>query len=238
MASQHPQEKVQLSPDIRGLNTPFLAFLTFQLLWELRNSPPLILLMSVPGKVPTEVLPSFLCPGLACMEPDPEAGTSYSAQAIVVPTAASPLDWKPLKSKAQACPVSGSPHCQAQGLVHGKSPENATEIPRSFFSLQEDILEELLSDMALVPGPNEGHLSLAMATQQPPELLLSPSLDIPAPCPNSEPPENPLRQLLVPEEGECLPWGERDWGGGPPHTLSTSFHFHIAAAAAQHGSSR
>ncbi|XP_036087713.1 interferon regulatory factor 3 isoform X3 [Rousettus aegyptiacus] len=65
---------------------------------------------------------------------------------------------------------------------------------------QEDILEELLSDMALVPGPNEGHLSLAMATQQPPELLLSPSLDIPAPCPNSEPPENPLRQLLVPEE--------------------------------------
>lgn len=65
---------------------------------------------------------------------------------------------------------------------------------------QEDILEELLSDMALVPGPNEGHLSLAMATEQPPELLLSPSLDIPAPCPNSEPPENPLRQLLVPEE--------------------------------------
>ncbi|XP_039734576.1 interferon regulatory factor 3 isoform X2 [Pteropus medius] len=64
---------------------------------------------------------------------------------------------------------------------------------------QEDILE-LLSDMALVPGPNEGPLSLAMATEQPPQLLLSPSLDIPAPCPNSEPPENPLRQLLVPEE--------------------------------------
>lgn len=65
---------------------------------------------------------------------------------------------------------------------------------------QEDILEELLNDMALVPTPSEGCLSLAVTPEHPPQLLLSPNLDIPAPYPNSEPPENPLKQLLVPKE--------------------------------------
>ncbi|XP_066127622.1 interferon regulatory factor 3 isoform X2 [Saccopteryx bilineata] len=65
---------------------------------------------------------------------------------------------------------------------------------------QEDILEELLSDMALGPIPNEEPLSLAVAPEQPPQLLLSPNLDILPPYANSEPPENPLRRLLVPED--------------------------------------
>ncbi|KAM8792021.1 interferon regulatory factor 3 isoform 2-T2 [Rhynchonycteris naso] len=65
---------------------------------------------------------------------------------------------------------------------------------------QEDILEGLLSDMALGPIPNEEPLSLAVAPEHPPQLLLSPNLDILAPYENSEPPENPLRRLLVPEE--------------------------------------
>lgn len=65
---------------------------------------------------------------------------------------------------------------------------------------QEDILEELLNDMALVPTPSEGCSSLAVTPEHPPQLLLSPNLDIPAPYPNSEPPENPLKQLLVPKE--------------------------------------
>lgn len=72
-----------------------------------------------------------------------------------------------------------------------------------FLSLQEDILEELLHGMALGPIPDKGASSLAVAPEYPPQLLLSPNLDIPAPYPNSEPPENPLKQLLVPEEGEC-----------------------------------
>ncbi|KAF6288223.1 interferon regulatory factor 3 [Rhinolophus ferrumequinum] len=65
---------------------------------------------------------------------------------------------------------------------------------------QEDILEELLNDMALVPTPREGCLSLAGTPEHLPQLSLSPNLDIPAPYPNSEPPENPLKQLLVPKE--------------------------------------
>ncbi|XP_066230110.1 interferon regulatory factor 3 isoform X2 [Saccopteryx leptura] len=65
---------------------------------------------------------------------------------------------------------------------------------------QEDILEELLSDMALGPIPNEEPLNLAVAPEQPPQLLLSPNLDILPPYSNSEPPDNPLRRLLVPED--------------------------------------
>lgn len=77
-----------------------------------------------------------------------------------------------------------------------------------FFSLQEDILEELLNDMALVPTPSKGCLNLAVTPEQPPQLLLSPNLDIPAPYSNSEPPENPLKKLLVPKDGECQLWGD------------------------------
>ena len=84
-------------------------------------------------------------------------------------------------------------------------------MPRTFyfFLLQEDILEELLSSIALGTIPDEGPPSLPVTPEYPPQLLLSPNLDIPAPCPNFEPPENPLKQLLVPEEGECQPWAER-----------------------------
>ncbi|XP_044902760.1 interferon regulatory factor 3 isoform X2 [Felis catus] len=65
---------------------------------------------------------------------------------------------------------------------------------------QEDILEELLSDMALAPFPGGGPSSLPVVPEETPPFLLSPSVDIPAPCPNLQPPENPLRRLLVPEE--------------------------------------
>nr|XP_044615040.1 interferon regulatory factor 3 isoform X2 [Equus asinus] len=61
-------------------------------------------------------------------------------------------------------------------------------------------VEELLSDMTLDPFLDGGPLSLALAPEHPPQLLLSPNLDIPGPCPNVEPAENPLRQLLVPED--------------------------------------
>ncbi|XP_036689130.1 interferon regulatory factor 3 isoform X1 [Balaenoptera ricei] len=64
--------------------------------------------------------------------------------------------------------------------------------------IQEDILEKLLSDMDL--APDGGPSSLTMAPENPPQLLLSPNLDVPAPCPKPGPPENPLKQLLVSEE--------------------------------------
>lgn len=65
---------------------------------------------------------------------------------------------------------------------------------------QEDILEELLSGMALGPIPDEGASSLAVAPEYPPQLSLSPNVDIPAPYPSLETPENPLKQLLRPKE--------------------------------------
>lgn len=77
--------------------------------------------------------------------------------------------------------------------------------------------------MALVPISSEGPLSLAATAEDLPQLLLSPNLDVPAPYPNPEPPENPLKQLLVPKEGECQLWGGRGWGlGEGPFTLSQS----------------
>ncbi|XP_004381699.1 interferon regulatory factor 3 [Trichechus manatus latirostris] len=64
-----------------------------------------------------------------------------------------------------------------------------------------DILEELLGDMVLASVPDGGPSGLAVASEHPPQLLLSPSVDIIAPSPNQTPLENPLRQLLVIEEG-------------------------------------
>ncbi|XP_032469965.1 interferon regulatory factor 3 isoform X3 [Phocoena sinus] len=64
--------------------------------------------------------------------------------------------------------------------------------------IQEDILEKLLSDMDL--APDGGPSSLTMAPENPPQLLLGPNLDVPAPCPKPGPPENPLKQLLESEE--------------------------------------
>lgn len=52
---------------------------------------------------------------------------------------------------------------------------------------QEDTLEELLGDMVLTPFPDEGPSSLVVVPEQTPPLLLSPTIDLPAPCPNSEP---------------------------------------------------
>nr|XP_006208513.2 interferon regulatory factor 3 isoform X1 [Vicugna pacos] len=63
---------------------------------------------------------------------------------------------------------------------------------------QEDSLEKLLSSVDLAPdGVPSG---LTMAPAHPPQLLLSPTFDIPAPCPNSGLLENPLKHLLVSEE--------------------------------------
>ncbi|XP_036996778.2 interferon regulatory factor 3 isoform X2 [Artibeus jamaicensis] len=63
----------------------------------------------------------------------------------------------------------------------------------------EDILE-LLSSIALGSVPDEGPPNLPVTPEYPPQLLLSPNLDIPAPCPNLEPLGNPLKRLIVPEE--------------------------------------
>ncbi|XP_022379586.1 interferon regulatory factor 3 isoform X3 [Enhydra lutris kenyoni] len=86
----------------------------------------------------------------------------------------------------------------------GNCPESDTSLGTnggcSTLATQEDILEELLNDMALAPFPDGGPSSLAVVPEQTPPFLLSPTVDIPPPFPNSEPPENPLRQLLVPEE--------------------------------------
>ncbi|XP_069919167.1 interferon regulatory factor 3 isoform X6 [Oryctolagus cuniculus] len=54
--------------------------------------------------------------------------------------------------------------------------------------------------MGLAAGPDEGPWAGAVAPECCPQLLLSPHLDHPGPCPHPAPPENPLRQLLVPEE--------------------------------------
>ncbi|XP_007112499.1 interferon regulatory factor 3 isoform X2 [Physeter macrocephalus] len=64
--------------------------------------------------------------------------------------------------------------------------------------IQEAILEKLLSGMGL--APDGGPSGLTVAPENPPQLLLSPNLDVPAPCPKPGPPENPLKQLLVSEE--------------------------------------
>ncbi|XP_007941039.1 interferon regulatory factor 3 [Orycteropus afer afer] len=65
---------------------------------------------------------------------------------------------------------------------------------------QEDILEELLGDMVLAPIPDGGALGLPVAAEQAPQLSLNPSADIFSLCPNVAPSENPLKQLLVPED--------------------------------------
>lgn len=74
--------------------------------------------------------------------------------------------------------------------------------------------------MVLAPFPGGGSSSLAVAPEHPSQLLLSPYLGISALCSNSEPTENPLRWLLVSEEGEWQREGGRDWdqGFGPPYT--------------------
>lgn len=62
----------------------------------------------------------------------------------------------------------------------GDSPEPDSSLDPSgrcgTSDTQENILEELLSDMVLAPLPDQGPLSLAMAPEHTPQLLLSPSL--------------------------------------------------------------
>uniref|UniRef100_A0A673UNQ6 Interferon regulatory factor 3 n=1 Tax=Suricata suricatta TaxID=37032 RepID=A0A673UNQ6_SURSU len=70
----------------------------------------------------------------------------------------------------------------------------------SISDTQEDTLDELMSDMALDPFPDGGPSSLPVVPEQVPPFLLSPTLDTPAPCPDLQPPGNPLRQLLVPQD--------------------------------------
>ncbi|XP_015420917.1 PREDICTED: interferon regulatory factor 3 isoform X3 [Myotis davidii] len=105
----------------------------------------------------------------------------------------------PLETRfAAGCPAGGLRH-----LPVGDFPELETSDTDGRFSTsdtQEDILEELLNDMALGPVPDEGASSLAVAPEHPPQLLLSPNLDMPAPYPNPTPPENPLKQLLMPQD--------------------------------------
>ncbi|XP_076987230.1 interferon regulatory factor 3 [Tamandua tetradactyla] len=88
------------------------------------------------------------------------------------------------------------------GVGHSPEPNASpdTNGRDSIPNIQEDILEELLGDMILAPLPDGGPLGLAVAPEPPPQLPLSPCLDIHAPCPNSEAPENPLRGLLLTED--------------------------------------
>ncbi|KAM4825074.1 interferon regulatory factor 3 [Thomomys bottae] len=65
--------------------------------------------------------------------------------------------------------------------------------------IQEDLLE-LLDDMALAPLPPEGAPSVAVASDYYPQVLLNSSLNNSMPSPNPAPLDNPLRQLLAPEE--------------------------------------
>ncbi|KAF6077813.1 interferon regulatory factor 3 [Phyllostomus discolor] len=97
----------------------------------------------------------------------------------------------------------------------GTSPD--TDGICSASDTQEDNLEQLLSSIVLGPIPDEGPPSLPVAPEYPPQLLQSPNLDIPAPCPNLEPPENPLKQLFVPE-GDLIAFIEGS-GRSPRYTL-------------------
>lgn len=151
---------------------------------------------------------------------------------LSVPRAVSPLDRKPLERARLRTVSSLGPSVvdtrPDPWEVFSKCWGNAWTL----FSFQEDILEELLNDMALGSVPDEGASSLAVAPEYPPQLSLSPNLDIPAPYPHSEPPENPLKQLLMPQDGKCPLWAGRSWiwGDRPLHALNLSLH--IAAAAA------
>ncbi|XP_023604268.1 interferon regulatory factor 3 isoform X1 [Myotis lucifugus] len=106
----------------------------------------------------------------------------------------------PLEARfAAGCPAGGLWHLPVGDFPE---PETSPDTDGRFNTsdTQEDILEELLNDMALGSVPDEGASSLAVAPEYPPQLLLSPNLDIPAPYPNSAPPENPLKQLLMPQD--------------------------------------
>ncbi|XP_003801591.2 interferon regulatory factor 3 isoform X2 [Otolemur garnettii] len=69
----------------------------------------------------------------------------------------------------------------------------------STFDTQEDILE-LLDSMVLAPLTDGKPPSLDVTPEPHSQLLLSPDLDNSTPCPNLPLPENPLKQLLVPDE--------------------------------------
>ncbi|KAM6223633.1 interferon regulatory factor 3 [Rhynchocyon petersi] len=64
----------------------------------------------------------------------------------------------------------------------------------------EDILEELMNDMALDLVPSQAPSGLAVAPEQPPEFMVNPGPNICNLSANPVPLENPLRQLLIPED--------------------------------------
>ncbi|XP_012609834.2 interferon regulatory factor 3 isoform X3 [Microcebus murinus] len=101
---------------------------------------------------------------------------------------------------AAGCSAGGFRHLPGVGDFSQLDTSSETSGGGSTSDTQEDMLEELLDNMVLAPAPNGQTPSLAVAPEPHPQLLLSPSLDSPAPCPNLELPENPLRLLLVPEE--------------------------------------
>lgn len=74
--------------------------------------------------------------------------------------------------------------------------------------------------MVLAPFPGWGSSSLVVAPEHPSQFFPSPCLGISAVCSNSDPAENPLGRLLVPEEGECQRETGRGWDQdyGPPYT--------------------
>ena len=107
-----------------------------------------------------------------------------------------------MRAKLRSVSSLGLHMAEYKSLVSGKSPEKAMETPGSlFFPVQEDIVQKLLSDMDL--SPEGGPSNLTMTSENPPQLLLSRESDIPALCPNWGLSENPLKQLLANEEGEC-----------------------------------
>ncbi|XP_006898787.1 PREDICTED: interferon regulatory factor 3 [Elephantulus edwardii] len=71
----------------------------------------------------------------------------------------------------------------------------------STLDTQEDILEDLLNDMALGPVPEAAPSGLAMAPEQPPPPFMpNPVAEVCAVGQNPAPLANPLRHLLIPED--------------------------------------
>ncbi|XP_045387094.1 interferon regulatory factor 3 isoform X2 [Lemur catta] len=101
---------------------------------------------------------------------------------------------------AAGCSAGGFRHLPGGGDFSQPDTSPDTSGRGSISDTQEDILDELLDNMVLAPLLDRQPPGLPVAPEPHPQLLLSPSLDSPAPCPNLELPENPLRRLLVPEE--------------------------------------
>ena len=89
--------------------------------WEPRTTLSLVLLTSMPGQVPSEIVSSLLCPGLACPGPGPWAGTSCS------PWANSSIHHIPEHIFCHLCP------CLSTYLLSPTSLPAPTGSPRPLF---------------------------------------------------------------------------------------------------------